>query len=184
MSSVAERRRRKAGRPRAAGSRKPCGRLRDPLEREQEAAILATVLERRVRLGQAATLEDARDPRSGYALGRLWRDGAISQGHHDAGRLLAERYARNLLAIDAPKRTPAISSYDTSSGERSPIRPEQAARWRQEWMEALTALTDCGMAGEQEVRAVAIDDKPAQDVVLLRFTLGYLAKRFKIPLDD
>lgn len=93
--------RRRAGRPRKAGARHPCGQL----VQGADTAILPQALERRADLlGSGAKAGQLLDQRAGHALGQLLLRGRITQQQHDAGLAVGATWRRWLSLADAPRQ--------------------------------------------------------------------------------
>lgn len=148
------------GRKRKLGPRERDGRLqRDrsaatlrQQEREQERETLSVALDARVRLGLAANLNQARDPRAASLLGRLEMSGGIAPQHLAAAELYARSARLHARAIDAPRPYP-----QAADGPTVEITPAEASFWIDDWETAQEALRRAG-AVVASVTHVAIID--------------------------
>lgn len=181
MSSKAERRARRAGRPRKADApRYPSGQTKHRPIKERENEILSVAISARLRHGLAETFEAARDARLGYPLGLAWRNGLITETQHEAGRILAERYARQLRAIDAPAPTARIAQLDAIRGAPKELPPFLVQEWRGQWREVFEALKAAGAQPAQETARVSIFDHAPQSIDFLQAGLKNIIKALKL----
>jgi hypothetical protein len=115
---MAKTRRRRAGRPRKVGPRKPSG----DLQRRETTLPPPEIVARR-----AALVGSAQDQRAGYILGVMHARGLISQDEHNAGLDHGERCAAYEALIDAPR------GFETRPEGRS-LATDDPRRWA--WVQA------------------------------------------------
>lgn len=181
MSSVAERKRRRAGRPRKTDApRYPSGQTKHRDRGALEADAMMTALAARIRQGHAKAIADARDPRIAYPLGRAWRNGIITETQHEAGRILHERYARQLRAIDAPSPNARIADLEAIRGLPTELPPYLLMTWRAEWREIFDALKETTPDIGQETMRVCVFDHEPQCAQLLRSGLKKIILTLKL----
>ncbi|MBB6251729.1 hypothetical protein [Nitrospirillum iridis] len=116
--------RRRAGRPRKAGTRHACGQLVQTVD----AAILPQALERRADLlGAAGALstDQLLDQRAGQPLGQLLLRGRLTRRQHDAGQAVGGLWRAWLSLAEAPKPHAYVPESGTGVG-RPDVDPD---RW-------------------------------------------------------
>lgn len=172
----------KRGRPKLAAtihSREPNGRLSRRRERtvQVEHETISTVAATRMRHFGLSDITKAADPRHGYVLGRMFMDGAVTWGQHEAGKRYAEDMARyyGLSGIPFPS---AASSFlfqvkpweeraDKQSLRTSAPSPDERVESAKNARHHMTILRDkllaCGDINtgrkvEHTVKAVCVED--------------------------
>jgi len=143
-----------------------------------ETVVLARIRQ----LGWRDTPENrkaARDERLGYELGRLEYFGQIFLGERQAGEKLAALMGKHDGMIGMPRRTPAGGRYGEAYGGAARDADEDAVRLvKAEYADALAALWGAHAKARSEVVAVAVEDRPAERLEILRLGLKALAEHF------
>lgn len=167
------RQRASAGRPRKAGERNPCGRLKS-VETEKEAMSVAVAGRKRVH-----NLPYDKAGLSGYTLGRIFLDGNISEHELTAGNWYTEQVMRyyGLVGIQFPTaRAQNIFAVGGEPGETSAERARQAHAAKVYAMRLYRILSVCenGPQVRSTLYGVCIEDNemlrmmPAHQMELLR----------------
>ena len=180
------------GRKRKPGRRTACGRLANE-ETEREA--MATVLNARAR-HFGVSINSARDPRLGTALGRLNYQGRISDQQYQAGQTFGELYQRHHRTMGLPTPSPRsvaglLINEGIFGGSEVIPSPDDVARLRKRFDEAADALDACDRdhrlcEGRRPAaliyRIVCVDEDarnwPVEDVGNLRVALNALGRVF------
>lgn len=149
----AQKRRRRGPPILAATDREPNGRKSRRKEsqvlheRQNEFDNVRTAAETRMRHFNLSTVEQARDPRNGYVLGRMFLDGTVTERQHVAGIRYAEDMARyyGLTGIAFPSaRAQDLFAVRGSDGEDSASKGEKARKASQRMARLRTILLACG----------------------------------------
>jgi hypothetical protein len=179
----AQRLRLKRGRPRLpATDREPNGqpsrRIASTTNRSQEN-IMNVAIARRIREhefetrkdgkpGKILTIQQAIDPKRGYALGLLNLDGKITTQQHDIGLKVAKDMARyyGLTGVPFPSARAQTLFSVHSDGEDSDARGQAARRARDKMVAIRACLLsvgdiDTGRRVYRTVMSVAVEDMPA-----------------------
>jgi len=150
---------------------------------ETEVQIMSTVVEYRSRMvGE----KDARSPYAGYELGRLALAGVVTPRRHRAGYDYARLVDDYQRAMGYPSPFPQGMDIGAARGATLTTEPDSARlkRVSNQYMRALTALSEAGKQATREVREVCVFDRPPMSVDNLRLGLDALAKFFMLPVDE
>lgn len=180
MTSKAQRRRRKVGRPRLIGVTRRggvAGGKPEPTADEIRSVAVAA----RIRHGLAGDKKQATDPRSGYALGRHWQRGEICSHMHDAGLRFSVDWRRHLIALGAPRPWPKCMG-DAGPTPRE-IDAETSNRWRAQFASALGAARAVSNQAYTALCKAAINDDDVKSLGLLRPVLRAMVEFYGIDCD-
>ena len=160
----------KRGRPRLPANentREPNGRLSRRQQRtiELEHETIATAGAARMRHFNIASIDQARNERYGYLLGRIRMDGQITEEQHDAGRRYSEDMARyyGLTGIPFPSAKAQDLFAIRSDGDEPEGKGKAAAKAREKMARLRDALLGCGDINTARrvlhtVNAVCVED--------------------------
>lgn len=167
----------KRGRPALPASittREPNGRpsRRKGRATELEQQVKHVAIERRIRHfeivdnDRETAEKQAEDPRHGYLLGRMYMDGSITEGQHDAGQKYAEDMSRyyGLTGVAFPSaRAQDLFAVRSTGGEDSQERAESArlARAKMARLRSILLATgdiETGRRVEHTVKMVCVED--------------------------
>lgn len=180
----AERLRRKRGRPKLeAEAREPNGRhsrrIASQHKREAENLNENPNIQRRIREGNiipfrrpdgkiVTEVEQARDGRRGYLLGRLLLDGVINSVQHEAGVKFAEDMSRyyGLYGLPFPSARAqnlfAVHGHDSGQDRGAEAQHLKERRRKQQDMLLNTGNIDTGRRIWHTVNLVCVEDLPSQ----------------------
>nr|WMC99326.1 hypothetical protein RAR13_11775 [Aminobacter aminovorans] len=175
--SKAAKRAQKRGRPilpAELSTREPNGRpsRRKARASELEQQIKHVAVSRRIRQfglvdNKVETAEkQAEDPRHGYLLGRMFMDGTINAGQHEAGMKYAEDMARyfGLTGVAFPSaRAQDLFAVRSTGGEDSQSKADAARTARDKMVKLRSVLLgtgdiDTGRRIDHTVRMVCVED--------------------------
>lgn len=168
------------GRPRKAGERNPCGRLK--VTEEQRFEVIRPVLEARCnQRGVPPSEENLRamkDHREGYVLGRLLNNKQITEAEHDAGLRFQESFVKWARLNGIPLPNGAVSSYGLRVSGRSLADDDAAEAAQKQYYRAAAVLIRAGMLAEHNVKLVCLQNEEPTNVNSLRAGLVQLSGAF------